>query len=165
MAEASLELEELEIVLERGNHGLGFNIRGGVDIPYVQGDSGIFVTKIREDGAAFLDGRLREGDKILEINGFSLDRVTHNEAVQHFVNAGETVTLRVLQGAEEAILQQRRENEESENGPNQSSGSSSNINPSDSSSGLGLATIVGGSLALLAALAAGAYFIHRNMRK
>lgn len=104
MAEASLELEELEIVLERGNHGLGFNIRGGVDIPYVQGDSGIFVTKIREDGAAFLDGRLREGDKILEINGFSLDRVTHNEAVQHFVNAGETVTLRVLQGAEEAIL-------------------------------------------------------------
>lgn len=81
------------------------------------------------------------------------------------MNAGETVTLRVLQGAEEAILQQRRENEESENGPNQSSGSSSNINPSDSSSGLGLATIVGGSLALLAALAAGAYFIHRNMRK
>lgn len=48
--------------------GLGFNIRGGVDIPYVQGDSGIFVTKIREDGAAFLDGRLREGDKILEVN-------------------------------------------------------------------------------------------------
>lgn len=61
--------------------------------------------------------------------------------------------------------QQRRENEESENGPNQSSGSSSNINPSDSSSGLGIATIVGGSLALIAALAAGAYFIHRNMRK
>lgn len=34
----------------------------------MQGDSGIFVTKIREDGAAFLDGRLREGDKILEVN-------------------------------------------------------------------------------------------------
>lgn len=41
---------------------------------------------------------------MFQINGFSLDRVTHNEAVQHFVNAGETVTLRVLQGAEEAIL-------------------------------------------------------------
>lgn len=41
---------------------------------------------------------------LFQINGFSLDRVTHNEAVQHFVNAGETVTLRVLQGAEEAIL-------------------------------------------------------------
>ena len=39
-----------------------------------------------------------------QINGFSLDRVTHNEAVQHFVNAGETVTLKVIQGAEDAIL-------------------------------------------------------------
>ena len=47
--------------------GLGFNIRGGVDIPFVENDSGIFVTKIREDGAAYLDGRLREGDKILEV--------------------------------------------------------------------------------------------------
>lgn len=61
--------------------------------------------------------------------------------------------------------QQRRENEESENGPNQSSGSSSDINSSDNSSGLGIVTIVGGSLALIAALAAGAYFLHRNMRK
>lgn len=48
--------------------GLGFNIRGGVDILYVQGDFGIFVIKIREDGVVFLDGRLREGDKILEVN-------------------------------------------------------------------------------------------------
>lgn len=48
--------------------GLGFNIRGGVDILYVQGDFGIFVIKIREDGVVFLDGCLREGDKILEVN-------------------------------------------------------------------------------------------------
>ena len=47
--------------------GLGFNIRGGVDIPHINGDTGIFVTKIRENGAAFKDGRLKEGDKILEV--------------------------------------------------------------------------------------------------
>ena len=47
--------------------GLGFNIRGGIDIPHINGDTGIFVTKIRENGAAFKDGRLKEGDKILEV--------------------------------------------------------------------------------------------------
>ncbi|KAK3092799.1 hypothetical protein FSP39_007319 [Pinctada imbricata] len=83
--------------------GLGFNIRGGVDIPYLPGETGIFVTKIREDGAAFKDGRLQEGDKILEVNGTKLERVTHNEAVQAFINAGETVILQVIAGEEARI--------------------------------------------------------------
>jgi hypothetical protein len=48
--------------------GLGFNIRGGVDNPHIPGDSGIFVTKVRENGAAFVDGRLKEGDKILSVS-------------------------------------------------------------------------------------------------
>ena len=46
--------------------GLGFNIRGGVDIPHLVGDTGIFVAKIRANGTAAQDGRLKEGDKILE---------------------------------------------------------------------------------------------------
>lgn len=47
--------------------GLGFNIVGGVDQPYVANDSGIFVSKIKMDGVAALDGRLQEGDKILAV--------------------------------------------------------------------------------------------------
>lgn len=47
--------------------GLGFNIVGGVDQRYVANDSGIFVSKIKIDGAAALDGRLQEGDKILAV--------------------------------------------------------------------------------------------------
>lgn len=47
--------------------GLGFNIIGGVDQQYVMNDSGIYVSKIKEDGAAALDGRLKEGDKILAV--------------------------------------------------------------------------------------------------
>lgn len=47
--------------------GLGFNIVGGVDQQYVVNDSGIYVSKIKEDGAAALDGRLQEGDKILAV--------------------------------------------------------------------------------------------------
>lgn len=45
--------------------GLGFNIVGGTDQQYVSDDSGIFVSRIKENGAAALDGRLQEGDKIL----------------------------------------------------------------------------------------------------
>lgn len=47
--------------------GLGFNIVGGVDQQYVVNDSGIYVSKIKGDGAAALDGRLQEGDKILAV--------------------------------------------------------------------------------------------------
>lgn len=47
--------------------GLGFNIVGGLDQQYVMNDSGIYVAKIKEDGAAALDGRLQEGDKILAV--------------------------------------------------------------------------------------------------
>lgn len=47
--------------------GLGFNIVGGVDQQYVANDDGIYVSKIKEDGAAALDGRLQEGDKILAV--------------------------------------------------------------------------------------------------
>lgn len=51
--------------------GLGFNIVGGTDQQYVSNDSGIYVSRIKEDGAAARDGRLQEGDKILSVrNGF-----------------------------------------------------------------------------------------------
>lgn len=47
--------------------GLGFNIVGGVDQPYVVNDNGIFVSRIKKDGVAAIDGRLQEGDKILAV--------------------------------------------------------------------------------------------------
>lgn len=47
---------------------MGFNIVGGVDQQYVENDPGIYVSKIKEYGAAALDGRLQEGDKILSVS-------------------------------------------------------------------------------------------------
>ncbi|CAN9501979.1 unnamed protein product [Ophioblennius macclurei] len=85
----------VDILLKRGPAGLGFNIVGGVDQEYVVNDSGIYVSKIKEDGAAALDGRLQEGDKILEINGVVLDQKTHKAVVELFRTAGEDVALRV----------------------------------------------------------------------
>ncbi|KAM4625601.1 deubiquitinase DESI2-like [Polymixia lowei] len=87
----------MDINLKRGPAGLGFNIVGGLDQQYVLNDSGIYVSKIKEDGAAALDGRLREGDKILAINGIKLEDKTHGAAVDLFRTAGEDVLLSVQQ--------------------------------------------------------------------
>merc|ERR1712018_805418 len=73
--------EVKEIVLIRGEDGLGFNIRGGTDAPYVREDSGIFVTKIRDSGAANATGLLNVGDKIVEINGQKLTAISHDASL------------------------------------------------------------------------------------
>lgn len=75
--------------------GLGFNIVGGTDQQYVSNDSGIYVSRIKEDGAAARDGRLQEGDKILSVNGQDLKNLLHQDAVDLFRNAGYAVSLRV----------------------------------------------------------------------
>ncbi|XP_066536045.1 synaptojanin-2-binding protein [Hoplias malabaricus] len=85
----------LDIQLKRGPAGLGFNIVGGIDQQFLVDDSGIYVAKIKENGAAALDGRLQEGDKILEINGHKLQNLSHSAAVELFRTAGEDVHLRV----------------------------------------------------------------------
>ncbi|WAR20159.1 SYJ2B-like protein [Mya arenaria] len=108
----ALPLKKSTITLSRGDTGLGFNIRGGIDNPHIPGDSGIFVTKVRENGAAFRDGRLKEGDKILQINGTSLVDVSHSQAVQCFTSAKDSVTLEVLHGAQDYIMKQRGEQTE-----------------------------------------------------
>lgn len=58
---------KLSIVFYNVLEGLGFNIRGGVDMPHLPDDHGIFVTRVRSVGAAAVDGRLAEGDKILKV--------------------------------------------------------------------------------------------------
>lgn len=88
-------VREEEINLTRGPAGLGFNIIGGTDQQYVSNDSGIYVSSIKENGAAALDGRLQEGDKILSVNGQDLKNLLHQEAVDLFRNAGYSVSLRV----------------------------------------------------------------------
>jgi len=61
-----------DILLERGNAGLGFSIAGGTDNPHLAGgDAAIYVTKLIPGGAAWADGRLRANDAILKVNQLS----------------------------------------------------------------------------------------------
>lgn len=54
-----IEWEIEEVVLEKGHTGLGFSIAGGLDQPYIDGDSSIYVTNIIPGGAAAADGRMK----------------------------------------------------------------------------------------------------------
>ena len=55
--------------LRRTEEGLGFSIAGGVgSTPFRNGDSGIFVSKVNEDGQADKIGKIQVGDKILSVS-------------------------------------------------------------------------------------------------
>uniref|UniRef100_A0A673LI03 Discs, large homolog 3 (Drosophila) n=1 Tax=Sinocyclocheilus rhinocerous TaxID=307959 RepID=A0A673LI03_9TELE len=96
-----------EIILERGNSGLGFSIAGGVDNPHIPDDPGIFITKIIPGGAAAMDGRLGVNDCVLRVNDVDVSEVVHSNAVEALKEAGPVVRLLVRrrQAPPETILE------------------------------------------------------------
>ncbi|XP_070818705.1 disks large homolog 3 isoform X3 [Chaetodon auriga] len=96
-----------EIILERGNSGLGFSIAGGIDNPHIPDDPGIFITKIIPGGAAAMDGRLGVNDCVLRVNDVDVSEVVHSRAVEALKEAGPVVRLLVRrrQAPPETILE------------------------------------------------------------
>ena len=77
------------VELHRGSQGFGFSIRGGREFNSMP----LFVLRIAEGRAADVDGRLRVGDQILEVNDFMTDGMTHTEAIEIIQSGGATVRL------------------------------------------------------------------------
>ncbi|XP_016413831.1 disks large homolog 2 isoform X18 [Sinocyclocheilus rhinocerous] len=84
-----------EIKLIKGPKGLGFSIAGGVGNQHIPSDNSIYVTKIIDEGAAQKDGRLQVGDRLLMVNNYTLEEVTHEEAVAILKNTSDVVYLKV----------------------------------------------------------------------
>ncbi|XP_035224340.1 inaD-like protein, partial [Stegodyphus dumicola] len=68
---------ETLIEITKDRIGLGLSIVGGSDTPL----GAVIIHEVYPDGAAALDGRLRPGDQILEVNGEDLRDALHEHAI------------------------------------------------------------------------------------
>ncbi|XP_033368419.1 protein scribble homolog isoform X27 [Parus major] len=114
--EGAAATERFSTCLMRNEKGLGFSIAGGKgSTPYRAGDTGIFISRIAEGGAAHRDGilhvgdrvisviprglasrsGLRVGDRILEVNSIDLRHATHQEAVNALLSNAQELTMLV----------------------------------------------------------------------
>ncbi|XP_052570949.1 multiple PDZ domain protein isoform X6 [Peromyscus californicus insignis] len=104
------ELDQLIKNMAQGRHveifellkppcgGLGFSVVGLRSEN--RGELGIFVQEIQEGSVAHRDGRLKETDQILAINGQVLDQtITHQQAISILQKAKDTVQLIVARGS------------------------------------------------------------------
>ncbi|XP_068091862.1 partitioning defective 3 homolog isoform X24 [Hyperolius riggenbachi] len=88
--------KKLYIQLKKGAEGLGFSITSR-DVP-LGGSAPIYVKNILPRGAAIQDGRMKAGDRLLEVNGVDLTGKTQEEVVAllRSTKMGGAVNLLVL---------------------------------------------------------------------
>lgn len=104
------ELDQLIKSMAQGRHveifellkppcgGLGFSVVGLRSEN--RGELGIFVQEIQEGSVAHRDGRLKETDQILAINGQVLDQtITHQQAISILQKAKDTIQLVIARGS------------------------------------------------------------------
>uniref|UniRef100_A0A8C7VIW2 Par-3 family cell polarity regulator n=1 Tax=Oncorhynchus mykiss TaxID=8022 RepID=A0A8C7VIW2_ONCMY len=96
----------LNIQLKKGPEGLGFSITSR-DVP-IGGSAPIYVKNILPRGAAIQDGRLKAGDRLLEVNGVDLVGRTQEEVVAllRATPMGGAVGLVVLRQEETFLVEQ-----------------------------------------------------------
>uniref|UniRef100_A0A8B9CJR0 Multiple PDZ domain protein n=1 Tax=Anser brachyrhynchus TaxID=132585 RepID=A0A8B9CJR0_9AVES len=90
-------VETIELVKPLSG-GLGFSVVGLKSEN--RGELGIFVQEIQEGSVAHRDGKLKEADQILAINGQALDQtITHQQAISILQKAKDNVQLVVARGS------------------------------------------------------------------
>uniref|UniRef100_A0A8C4F8Q1 Tyrosine-protein phosphatase non-receptor type 13 n=1 Tax=Dicentrarchus labrax TaxID=13489 RepID=A0A8C4F8Q1_DICLA len=81
--------ELFDVELSKKDSSLGISVTGGVNTTVRHG--GIYVKGIIPKGAAELDGRIQKGDRVVAVNGKSLDGATHQQAVEVLRDTGQEV--------------------------------------------------------------------------
>ena len=88
-----------EITLNRTSGSpLGISILGGVDTKHP-----IAIFNLSKNGVAEKDGRLKPGDRLLEVNRNDLSQVTHNEAINLLKQAGDRIVFKVLRESSDGM--------------------------------------------------------------
>ncbi|XP_070764923.1 tax1-binding protein 3 isoform X1 [Enoplosus armatus] len=102
---------EIQKLRQENNLILGFSIGGGIDQDPGQNpfsgdktDKGIYVTRITPGGPAEI-ADLRMGDKIMQVNGWDMTMVTHDQARKRLTKKKEDVVrlLVTRRSLEEAV--------------------------------------------------------------
>ncbi|XP_007552697.1 tax1-binding protein 3 [Poecilia latipinna] len=102
---------EIQKLCQGENLILGFSIGGGIDQdpgqnPFSEdkSDKGIYVTRITPGGPAEVAG-LRIGDKIMQVNGWDMTMVTHDQARKKLTKKREDVVRLLItrKSLEEAV--------------------------------------------------------------
>uniref|UniRef100_A0A670ZTZ0 Protein scribble homolog n=1 Tax=Pseudonaja textilis TaxID=8673 RepID=A0A670ZTZ0_PSETE len=95
-AKDATQTERLSACLVRNERGLGFSIAGGKgSTPYRPGDTGIFISRIADGGAAHREGTLQVGDRVILINGVDMTEARHDQAVALLTASPPTIALLV----------------------------------------------------------------------
>ncbi|XP_035996259.1 tax1-binding protein 3-like [Fundulus heteroclitus] len=94
---AVVQIIEIQKLRQGDNLILGFSIGGGIDqdpgqnpVSEDKSDMGIYVTRITPGGPAEV-ADLRVGDKIMQVNGWDMTVVTHDQARKRLTKKNEKV--------------------------------------------------------------------------
>lgn len=93
---------KIELELLKGPHGLGFSITTR-DNP-AGGNCPIYIKNILPKGAAVEDGRLKPGDRLLEVNGIEMTGKSQAEAVTVLRNAPTGTTVKIVVSRQEDVV-------------------------------------------------------------
>ncbi|XP_068609390.1 tyrosine-protein phosphatase non-receptor type 13 [Brachionichthys hirsutus] len=90
-----------DVVLFKKDSSLGISVtvlfdKGGANTTVKHG--GIYIKAVVAKGAAEVDGRIRKGDRVMAVNGKSLEGGTHQQAVDTLRDTGQMVHLLLEKG-------------------------------------------------------------------
>ncbi|XP_075936731.1 protein scribble homolog isoform X9 [Anarhichas minor] len=89
-------LQRFSTCLIRNDKGLGFSIAGGKgSTAFRTTDTGIYISRIAEGGAAHREGTLHVGDRVMSINGVDMTEARHDQAVALLTGTSPTISLLV----------------------------------------------------------------------